>query len=100
MPLIPCYLACQSTPSTPGLSQQWPTNIKDLIQVQTPTYTYGLGKAKSIIAGKIILATSKKSATQIYRILKTEVLEDTKLFKVHDILTIDITIVLLKLHFR
>jgi len=46
------------------------------------------------------LETPKKSTTQIYCIFETDVLGDTKSFKVHDILTIDIIIVLLKLHFR
>jgi len=126
MPLTPCYSACQSTSITPGLSQQEPTNVKDLIQVQTSIHTCGSGKeAKPIITDKPILvicypgdywtgstnsltkgithhklATSKKSAVQIYCILETKVPEDAKSFKVHDILTIDIIIVLLKLYFR
>ena len=55
MPLIPHCSTCQSTPSTLRLSQQGPTNIKDPIQVQTPMHTHSSGKAKPIIAGKMIL---------------------------------------------
>ena len=89
-------------------------------------YTCSLGKkAKSIVAGKTILvtccsgdywtgstnsltkettyhklATPKKLTTQIYCILETEVPGNAKSFKVHNILTIDIITVLLKLYFR
>ena len=53
---------------------------------------YWTGSTNSFTKGTTYhkLATPKKSATQIYCILETEVSEDAKSFKVHNILTIDI----------
>ena len=54
MPRTPCCSAHQSIPSTLGLSQQGPTNVKDSIWVQTPIHTHSSGK-ETKLAGKIIL---------------------------------------------